>query len=129
MTSNAFPSVGIEGGMSVASWGIFAPLAIGSSKLGLKLYTHFTSFESSEPARETRLRRAHYFCPEVGMNQIEIMRENIRRACRASSMYLGVAALRILTGSICTSARFHTSPRGCLFGCSESGCGDADSLR
>eukprot|EP00959_Pyramimonas_sp_CCMP1952_P127240 2661602-Pyramimonas_sp.AAC.1 len=54
----------------------------------------------------------------------------VKQVCKASSMYIGVASLRVLTGAFCTSSRFHSAPAGCLFGCAGKDTDeDTDSLR
>eukprot|EP00959_Pyramimonas_sp_CCMP1952_P276942 5789278-Pyramimonas_sp.AAC.1 len=54
----------------------------------------------------------------------------VKQVCKASSMYIGVAPLRVLTGAFCTSSRFHSAPAGCFFGCvGKEKDEDLDSLR
>ena len=43
----------------------------------------------------------------------------MKRVCNSVSLFLVVAVLRILCRGVWTSARFHSHPRGCLFGCRE----------
>eukprot|EP00959_Pyramimonas_sp_CCMP1952_P033105 694283-Pyramimonas_sp.AAC.1 len=45
-------------------------------------------------------------------------------------MYIGLAPLRIACRGVCTTSRFHTIPRGCIFGCvSEVPGADLDDMR
>ena len=62
--------------------------------------------------------RLRGWLPECDCTNLSHLIVQNRRNAAASSAYLAMGVLRMCTRGVCTSARFHSAPRGCIFGCS-----------
>jgi len=115
--------------MKECFFGLSLSLHSGSEKLQHQLYLAFRVLQQPEPVRAALLRRSRLIDPTTSPSTIDTLCLSLHKICTKTSMYLGVAPLRMITGSICTSARFHSRAAGCLFGCSADPGIDLDSIR
>ena len=79
---------------------------------------------------EALLRRASAWIPGVSIEDIGRVCAVVKKLARRSSMYIPLANIRMLSRCVCTSARFHAAPRGCILGCpgSPSSLNDLDDM-
>eukprot|EP00959_Pyramimonas_sp_CCMP1952_P034677 726684-Pyramimonas_sp.AAC.1 len=74
-------------------------LSADTPKLQHQLYLAFRALQHSESVRHTILRRIRLLDLGLDMGRSDCFCNAIRRACSVSSMYVGVAPLRLITGS------------------------------
>eukprot|EP00959_Pyramimonas_sp_CCMP1952_P244253 5105890-Pyramimonas_sp.AAC.1 len=53
--------------------------------------------------------------PGASVAQVSAAVQVVRKVCKESSLYLGLAVSRVLARGVCISARFHRGPEGCCW--------------